>query len=163
MLWVTSEFSMSRLTYLSSASHMVKLSSRPTALEYIRKYLTQIEWNVPICNAVVRLSPIRLTRRSRISFAALLVKVTAHIEAGATSWTRIRYAILEVRTWPAIQSVARGKVEKKVPSFSHCQDQRVFAAVSRGRVLQLMLKSVSTLRLARSRLSTETLSRIQAF
>lgn len=84
--------------YLSSASHIAKLSSSPTTLEYNRRYLMHREWKVPICKAVVCLMPINVIKRSRISFAALLVNVTAHIEDGWILWTSMRYAILEVKT-----------------------------------------------------------------
>lgn len=94
--------------HLSSASQIVKLASRLTAPGYIRRYRTQMEWNVPIFSSVVLLFPMSLVRRSRISFAALLVNVTAHIEDGAILWVVIKRAILAVRTY------AKDKIFQKI-------------------------------------------------
>jgi len=83
---------------LSSASHIVKLESRLTTLGCFRRNLAHREWNVPICKAVVLVLPMSLLSRSRISFAALLVKVTAHIDPGLKLCVRISLAILDVKT-----------------------------------------------------------------
>ncbi len=59
---------------------------------YARSSRTQIEWNVP-ARSPRPASPSRPWRRSRISPAALLVKVTARIELGSTARALTRCAI----------------------------------------------------------------------
>ena len=44
-----------------------------------------------------------LDSRSRISVAALFVKVTAHIDVGGMSCSKIKWAILDVRTFNDIR------------------------------------------------------------
>ena len=84
---------------LSSASHIVKFVSRFTCCEYVRRNLAHSEWNVPICKELVRDFPMILVRRSRISLAALLVNVTAHIEEGGSLCETIKCTMREMRTW----------------------------------------------------------------
>ena len=62
----------------SSVSRMVKFGRNPTSSECMRSILTPIEWNVP-SQGMPCVEPVNMATRSRISRAALLVKVTARI------------------------------------------------------------------------------------
>ena len=84
--------------YLSSASQMVKLVSISTARGCIRRNRAHKEWKVPILREFVFVFPMSLVNRSRISLAALLVNVTAHMDSGAIPCVKISWAILDVRT-----------------------------------------------------------------
>ncbi|MCB5273980.1 hypothetical protein BJG92_01506 [Arthrobacter sp. SO5] len=67
---------------------MEKLEFRPMFLASRRRILTQDEWNVETHMVLARL-PTRASTRSRISAAALLVKVMARI----SPWWARRVAI----------------------------------------------------------------------
>ena len=77
---------------------MVKLLSTPILLPCLRRNWAHSAWKVPILICVVCSGPKSLVRRSRISFAALLVNVTAHIAYGGILWWRMKYAMRDVRT-----------------------------------------------------------------
>ena len=63
-----------------------------------RRMRTQSEWNVAISGLESEAWPIRRSTRSAISAAALLVKVTARIESGATPFSWMSHAMRLVMT-----------------------------------------------------------------
>ena len=83
-------FDRSADTHLSSASHTVKFGLIPIRVACLRRYRAHRAWKVPILTFDAELLPISLHRRSCISFAALLVNVTAHIDSGESENWDIR-------------------------------------------------------------------------
>ena len=96
----------------SSVSIIVKLDFKFTAGACLLNSLAQIEWKVPSHGKpvvlVLRIAPTLFC----ISFAALLVKVTANIWFGKALFSFIKFAILEVSTLvlpePAPATIKRG-------------------------------------------------------
>ena len=111
---------------MSLSSYIVKFLSSflPEGNVYLstfsRKILPQIPWKVPTHMYLTVFSPIMLPRRAFISFAALLVNVTARIFCGLTPFC-IKYAIREVRTFvfplPAPASINSGPAVVCTASF----------------------------------------------
>ena len=71
---------------------MVKLGLKPTSSACMRKILAPIEWKVP-SHGMACSDPANVATRSRISRAALLVKVTARISCARARPSEIRCAM----------------------------------------------------------------------
>ena len=82
----------------SSVSRIVNPDLRPTSSTCRRRIFTPIEWNVPSHVMPSTPGPINLPIRSRISRAALLVKVTARICDGQARPEAKMWAMRVVRT-----------------------------------------------------------------
>jgi hypothetical protein len=68
----------------SALSQIVKCGERPAARAWLRRNRAQKAWNVPIVSFSARFAPTSFPMRSRISPAALRVKVIARTFSGAT-------------------------------------------------------------------------------
>ena len=81
----------------SLLSYMVKRGLYPMRSASVLRICENTLWNVPICKYRAALIPTMLAMRSRISLAAVLVKVSAKIFHGSMPLS-IRYATLVVST-----------------------------------------------------------------
>ena len=115
----------------SSESRMVKLGRKPTSSACMRKIFAPIEWKVP-SHGMACSDPANVATRSRISRAALLVKVTARISCARARPNEIRCAMRAVktrvlptpaparmRTGPSKQSTARRCSSFKPSRYVH--------------------------------------------
>ena len=85
--------------FRSPVSWMEKSRVYPSRASISRRRIrAHMEWNVPIHGAPPSPAGTRRSTRSRISFAALLVKVIARISHGATPRFKIRFAMRVVTT-----------------------------------------------------------------
>ena len=99
---------------------MVKLVSNPILSIYRLKIRTQAEWKVET-HILSEPWPTIALMRSRISPAALFVKVMARMFQGFTPFSSIKYAVLWVNTRvfpePAPARIKRGPSVFKTASF----------------------------------------------
>ena len=108
---------------------IVKLLCSPTSSAWRRSIFAPIEWKVPSHGMPSTASPMILPTRSRISRAALLVKVTARISDGQARRVAIRCASRAVSAAvlpvPAPASTSTGPSEDSTASrcgvFSPCR------------------------------------------
>src|SRR6266566_1418197 len=89
---------------------MTKSRPSPTFSEYMRRRRAQVAWNVPTHMPRAR-PPVSFSMRSRISPAALLVKVTARMRSGQTPRRKssaMRKVMTRVITFRIAELLRRG-------------------------------------------------------
>ena len=107
--------------YWSSESRIWKFSGKLASAWWARSSLWANPWKVPI-HILFRPRPINDSIRPRISFAALLVKVTARMENGAIFSTSINHAMrcTNTRVLPLPAPANMRALERGAATASRC-------------------------------------------